>query len=838
MRAFLAHSSTDKALVQEVADQLGRQFCLYDKYSFNSGEDFSEAIRRCLDNASVFVLFASKISLERVWVKFEIEEAYRRKIRQTISQFLVYIIDDAVSFEDIPEWLTAALIIKEKSSKLISRDIRYNLDQLLRSKHQGYYFGRGDDSGRLEELLTPTDGTPAPRAFLVHGLPGIGRKTLIQHVGKDVLGFQKSIEIRISEGDSINELCVKIVDKVESFRRLEEFNNAFADIKALSPEKAVQKCIADLGVLIGAGELPILIDEGGLLDNEGYLRVTPTQILQNLPTGESYYLAIVSYRRPKLDSSLQLPILALSPLSLADSKRLLARLFSDNHVPISLPDLGDIADYVRGYPPSAYFAVEQARSYGVAIVVSQKHRLVEFRTSVFLRHIESLAIGTIEGKCLQLLSTFSPLPLQSIVNTTEVSLEELTGALISLIDLSLVIPEGDGLFRIADPIAEAASTVFGMPSPEIMIKIGTSIREFLLSSEAKHHYLELSRVVFRAARLSRAPELEAGIAHLSNDLIQLTEEYYHARRYKESIDIGQLAILECPDSISAHSYLIRALAQHEFWDQAFEGIEKLEAYAPPSETQFLKGFVLHKQGRLQDAIAAYSVARQAGRKGAAISRELAQCYFLLGNVDQAMKELQEALRVHGDNRYVVDLWAQVSTMQENQSEAQRALDRLEVVDKPVFFYYRKSRIELHFGKIAEATASIQRAMEIDHQPPFSIVAQAALCQTASRNFDLASRYLKMLDHEFGDIRNDVRMGLHCRYESTKGNYIEALRTSERIQDKASPYYSRIRASVLAGLMAGSEISGQQKEQYRPEYEELCRKGCADIPFDITEIDYF
>jgi len=838
MKAFLAHSSTDKTIVESVANQLGRQFCLFDKYSFDTGEEFSVAIRRCLDQASVFVLFASRKSLEQVWVKYEIDEAYHRKLRQTISQSLVYIVDDLVSYDDLPDWLQDSVMRKEKSAKLIARDIRQHVDQLLRIRRQSYFSGRGKDLERLEELLTPTDGTIPPRAFLVHGLPGIGRRSLVRHSAENVLGFRKTMEIRLAEGDSINDLCAKIADLVESYSGVEEFNKAFAEIRALSSEEAFIRCLKNLNILAGAGELPIIIDEGGLLDAEGFMRATATQVLRGMPSRGVLYIAIVSHRKPRADTTLNLPMLPLNPLAKADCRRLLLRLFSDFGITVSPNDLNEIADYVKGYPPSAYFAVEQAKNYSVNLVVSHKHRLVEFRTGVFLKHIEKLGLDTTEGSFLQLLAAFSPIPIQSIVQALGVSLEKATETLISLIDLSLVIAEGDGLFRIADPIAEAASNVFGFPTKEMMKTVGISIQKVLRSSEIQHRYLELSRMLFRAARLSGAVELEIGVSRLSSDVIRLTEEYYHSRDYAQAIEFGRLAVTERPDSTTARGYLIRALAQQEMWAEANEELEKMEHHAPPKEVKFLRGFVLHRQGHLEEAINEFREARRTGRRGAAISRELSQCNFILGNMDVAMQELQEALRLHGDNRYVVDLWAQISTQQNNESEARKALDRLEVIDKPIFFYFRKSRVEWHFGHAPAATAAIQKAMELSHRPPFPVVAQSVLCNIASGNSSLARSHLQLLDNEFGEIRRDVRTGLRCRLEASEGNHTEALRLSERFLDKNSRYYLSIRAHLINELLKGSGITTQQREIYGQEFQEIRNKVGSVTRFDIAEIDNF
>lgn len=63
LRAFLSHSSTQKEFVEAVARELGRQYCVFDKYSFHTGDDLHEAIKRGLNDSSLFVLFASKEAL-------------------------------------------------------------------------------------------------------------------------------------------------------------------------------------------------------------------------------------------------------------------------------------------------------------------------------------------------------------------------------------------------------------------------------------------------------------------------------------------------------------------------------------------------------------------------------------------------------------------------------------------------------------------------------------------------------------------------------------------------------------------------------------------------------
>lgn len=344
MKAFLSHSSTDKSLVDAVAKQLGRQFCLYDKLAFSTGEEFKEAIQRCLDQAALFVLFASEHSLISTWVKFETDEAWHRKLREQISKSLVYVIDEAVRIESLPEWLQRALVRRDSGAGSIARDIRSHIDELLRARRHPYFVGRSNDISRLEEILTPTDGSLPPRVFVSCGLPGIGRRTLIRHAVSNVLGFRKFIEIRLEEGDSINDICAKTADLVEPYSSHAEFIRIFDQIRGLAANVALTRTLRNLRDLSEGGELPIVVDDGGLLDSEGYIRAPALDLLRAVTPNDTAYLALVSHRRPQRQLTLVVPVLQLNPLSKPDTKRLLQRLCDIHEVKISPSDLADIAE--------------------------------------------------------------------------------------------------------------------------------------------------------------------------------------------------------------------------------------------------------------------------------------------------------------------------------------------------------------------------------------------------------------------------------------------------------------------------------------------------------------
>lgn len=87
-RAFLSHSSVDKAFVEQVAENLGREFCVFDKYCFHAGDDLVDSIEKGMARSSLLVLFASAEALKSDWVRLELLQAQKRKLSELTFQAL------------------------------------------------------------------------------------------------------------------------------------------------------------------------------------------------------------------------------------------------------------------------------------------------------------------------------------------------------------------------------------------------------------------------------------------------------------------------------------------------------------------------------------------------------------------------------------------------------------------------------------------------------------------------------------------------------------------------------------------------------------------------------
>lgn len=837
MKAFLSHSAHDKEFVRSVAKELGRQFCVFDEQSFSSGTEFKKSIENSFEESDVFVLFASKHSLSSDWVNFEIEEAWYGKLRKNISKSITYIIDSNIDYSNIPQWLQRGKIEKNNVAMTVARDIRYHLDGLLHERQHRVFVGRSQETTELENYLTPIGSVP-PRSIFVSGLPGIGRRSLIRKKAPDILNFRKQVEIRIKDGDSINDICVRVAELIEPYSTQGGFVEIVNKIQKLSFESARDRIVDNLRKITRSGELPIFLDAGGLLDNEGYVQPPILSILQMLSPNDDAYLFFVSERRPHFEENFPIPVIHLHQMSNEDTKKLLTILAANNEIEITPNEITELSSFVAGYPPAAYFSIHQAKEYGIQLLMQDKSRLTEFLTVAFLRHLGKYELTLVEKKFLQLITTHSPLPLPTIVNILDVDSKTVSNMLVKLIDLALIVVDENSYYRISDPVADASLNAFGYPPENIHQIVANEISKYIKNFEIEGPRSEILGVLYRAAILAKDESLVNASVHLASDLIEVTESLYHERRYADAVSIGYQMINERPNNVTGRSYLIRSLIQEERWSEAEKQIVELQKYAPLKESRFLKGFLERKKGNFKEAIIAFLDARKNGRGGAALYRELAFCYFMLTEYDDAAKYIDESLNRYGGNRYVIDLWIQISAKRGDEDSARRALEQLSVVGDPLFYFHRLSRVEMAFGDLQKARDAASNAINQTNRPHFEIIAQLVYCDIETGNLNEAEDFLVRLDRDFKNVRRDVRIGLRCRLEIAKKHYGDALRQSERISDKDTPIYKAIRRDALAGELNESVLEDKVRLLYMHELDILAKEleGMSSDVLMSAEID--
>jgi tetratricopeptide (TPR) repeat protein len=814
-RAFLSHSSTDKEFVRAVANELGRQFCLFDEQVFEDGEQFKEAIETMLDESAVFVLFVSEVTLERIWVQFEVDEAWYRKLEGHISKALVFLLSPSVQYGSLPKWLSRAKISNVVSPKATAREIRHHLDEMLRLHQQAHFEGRFADIGTLQQILTPLGQRP-PRIVGVYGLPSVGRRTFVRKAAQLSLSYPKTLEVPVSDGDTLADISIKLANLLEPFSTKEGFDAIVTSIRQQSEGEMLDRSIANLRAATGHKELPVLLDEGGLLTPDGAF-TEPIQKLISMAEGqEDLYLFVVSNRKPPL----AIPSMNLRPLAEEDTQRLIAKIADVEKVKLSAGQIREIAEYVNGYPPCAYYAVDQAKAYGVQSVIMDKNRLVQFRTSAFVKLLKEKQLTKEQRSILLVLARYSPVPAQVLAKSLALDEKRLIENVVALVDHSLVVPNTNGLYEIASPVSEAVLNQFRDDSEIDHERVFSALNELLAADEEELPRLHLYRQLFKAALRTGAHKEE--VFHLTSDLISFAAEFYHAREYKQCIDAARLAVTESSTSVSARDFLIRALIQEGSWTEAETELKIFESYAPVRDCHFLSGFFHRKAGRLKRALEEFHLAEKHGRRGTSLYREVASCYFLLGDLPKAKQYVEDGLRIR-ENRFLVDLKIQIAIAEKQEKTAREGLVQLEAIDSEAFVWHRLSTVELRFGSSKDALLAAERALAtVEGRPPFGMLAQLTTSQIRAELHAEADTTLQRLNRLYANQRNDVRLGLECRLEIERHRYPKALSVLARIQDVSAPVYTSMKRDALDGIL-NSALKDAERIAYSKELAELNRQ---------------
>jgi hypothetical protein len=357
-KAFLSHSSKDSELVHAVAAQVGRPFVKLDVNEFQGGDEILTVIDEAVEQSAVFVLFASRASLASLWVGAEVDAARYELRFGRLKHVLVCLLDDTLGSSDLPTWMRRYKYIPSRAAKPIARAIRAIIDEMIRDRQSEFFVNRLNESARLQDIMAPASGLEPATLFAVVGLDGIGRRTLLQRVSRDILSLPRIIEVEIESGDSVNDIAVKIADLLEPASSPEDAVALAKTILSLPESEAAERAAHDLRLAVGLRELPTLVDRGGLLDNEGQLTDGVRGILSAVGRSPEVVVALVSARRPEQSDGTQIPSVRVADLDDADVRRLVGLLARARDLDLTKDNIAVLAGMSRGYPPSARIAVE------------------------------------------------------------------------------------------------------------------------------------------------------------------------------------------------------------------------------------------------------------------------------------------------------------------------------------------------------------------------------------------------------------------------------------------------------------------------------------------------
>ncbi|MGW4672290.1 tetratricopeptide repeat protein [Streptomyces sp. NPDC004324] len=825
IKAFFSYSTKDEKFVNEVVSKVGRPFVHIDKRSFASGNDILASIDTAIRESGLFVLFLTRNSLSSNWVQHELDEARLHSALGKIKKTLVVLMDQTIRREEIPDWLNRSKSITSASSSPVARKISGLVDDLVRENQHSFFVGRGREVTELQRAFVPFDSMMLPQVVCVSGLLGIGRKTVLANVARTSLNFERLLPIQVETGDTIQTIAAKVSAQIESVNTPEDSISIVRKVEKYTDSDAVGTIFDTLEKLTTQyREMPVLYDEGGLLDGDGRISEAILPILNSLKDHTDVTMALMTNRRPDrrslLEYDLTLPIVDVRQLVDADVNQLIALVSRAWGLNITPDAARKITAAVRGYPPSVTYALELVRSYGPDVAIGQNALLSEFGARPFVKYLRNSSISELERKILRIISANSPLPLPILQTVTGVSEEKIGQALMRLIDVSLIVPSDAGWYAISGPVATAVQREYRSCTAAEYSAVAEALDEFLKVSVGGSNYLALQRVLFRAFNLAGREKSRRALSFAA-DYVRLAERFYHENRdYESARNAAQTVIESHPSLHSARILLTQSMIKLGDYASAEAQIVQFKRLGQFRDAFYLNGFLERHRGNHRRAVQYYEKSLSFGRGGVAVHRDMADCYLQLGNLDRAEEHIAVAQERQPDNKFLIDLRIRIACMRGDERQARELLRLLYEVDELVFWNHRASRVEYVFNNPEEAYSKAEIACNSADRPSFEILANFVRCAIRTNRTAEAAEVLDRLDQGYRLQKPDVRYGLRARLAITQGEFDEALGYISKIANQNVPVHLILKRDALRGILDNRALSSIEKAELKESIKEL------------------
>jgi tetratricopeptide (TPR) repeat protein len=732
MKAFLSHSSRNKAVVEQVAEDLGLANAELDSATFEQGVLNTKAIESALFRSSIFVLFLSKDAISSSMVKLEVSLAKELVGKGLIDKFLVVSLDDD-AFQATPsEWKDYNIVRKVSSVQAISRLIQNVLmiANLRNAKFATPFVGRMKELNEAKErLIDPT--APQPKGLFVSGNAGIGRRTFARKLFADVYPSVNPLfpEIYVEPLDGYEEIFRKVYQVVSPIATLSAYRTRILAFSiAKSDEKANQ--IAQLiDTLVASREALVIHDHGGLLEDNGKIQPHVQEIINRIKSKLHPTTIFVGDRtvpRRNRAGSEALVYAPLASLERQDIRQLAAFLLREAEISYSEEQLQQIIELSDGHPFNVAFIVQTAKQYTLNIFLANPSELTQWKRNRSSAFLQKIKFTELEHAILLTLKTFSSLDFDTLAQTTDGSLPEIGAAMMRLMDLHIVEAKSDA-YLIAPPLRIAVERDARFRGTDE--KLGSIVRKVGALLNVNNEDSEISLSLINAGILAQLQENEKVTELftaflLPSHSVWLARRHYDATDYNESIRFAETALrgsdrLSPAGVVEACRCLCLAGTRLGREDAYEKGISILRRNSndrwASSNLNFLMGFHARFQGKLPDAEASFRKAYEDSPRNFSAARELAAIRMVRGDMTEAEQFARQAFDKAADNRYVLDIMLSILIRRgvvENQLEIETLFDRLKVVgdeEGHSFYTTRRAEYAMQGGQLGEASKLIDEA---------------------------------------------------------------------------------------------------------------------------------
>ncbi len=368
-KIFMSHKSENKDFVEYVVNKIGRDRCVYDKYTFDEGDETIEEIIRGLNQTDLFVIFLTKAALNSKWVKRELMDAHKRLNEKQISAIYPIIIENDLRFDDklIPKWMQSHYNIKPiLSPKIAYQKIMSKLREISWGKSETTtfpiaFFGRNDEVKQFETRYSDLDKETL-KCVVASGFEYIGRKSYMEYCLKKLNIMRSSNKytlIYLDRDESIEDFIIKIMDTGLAFT-----DKKIQDIICADLEKKIEYVSSIIIQIQNSKQYVFVNDNGVIVKPSGEVADWFKQILATISNcivfGISSKYKVKSYK-----SVASIFSISINELNSHERQAMLIKTCNDLELEVTKDDLKCISEILSGYPQQVLLASKMIEEDGI-----------------------------------------------------------------------------------------------------------------------------------------------------------------------------------------------------------------------------------------------------------------------------------------------------------------------------------------------------------------------------------------------------------------------------------------------------------------------------------------
>lgn len=824
-KAFLSHNGADKKFVEGIASRLERSKVIFDKYVFHEGEDFRDSIRKGLKQSSLFVLFASRESLSAPWVKYELDEAEIMLIEGQIKKILIFLIGKDVKHSDLPRWCQKALILQASNTSITARLIEEKLIQ-INSSYQDVYVGRGSERDKFSQHLFRVT-KKAPQVLVFYGLHGIGRRTFAKDILENIYNLRLGPIFEIDSTESLIDFYVKVLDDVSDELNQRDLANHIEAFEKVNLDQQTDEIIRLLQEYSEYKIAPCILDNGGLLNEHGQYRNEYKVLMEKINDVNNLFLVVLQTRNPSYFNEEQFFFVTyIGPLSFDGMNSLLSTYLRNLQIDFDRENIIEFTKFLDGYPPAAQFVRNTVAKYGMDIALADKTMLSDFKAHSFIQYIKKMVgENVIKINILRICEALPPLNLKilHILNNDKNFLEYIK----SLMDESIIVyDKQNNKYTLSAPLKEAVRRTYGTLDKESFKSIAIKLKEVYWNENKLPESSILELLIFCLLRSESEKDLKdfKGII-LPSTILKAAKSAYENREWTLAIDLCKKVLNLNSNKDEARVILFKSLVrENENSDTVLKELKDRDYRGYNA----LKGFRDLKKKNYSEAIKSYNLAMASGDESLAVYREIAECYYWMGDYENAKKYINNVLeRKKPTNPFVLDLAAKISIEGKDFKKAEEYISALELVDRPENVSHRKA---LLFSKQGDYNKAIQFAEEAcKRQPPLpETFLNHAYILIMLERYSEAQEVLDDFKESFkSQTKKDFYLELRCKLAIENSGWEEAEIYLKQLKS-ISDYSKVLKFKIIELKIADKKVSLLEKNNLSKELQELKSQGIAEL----------